>query len=95
MSGVMSSSTKTLIEGLFVLAACLGTFGLWAMKWQIRNSRQYSGTFRLSPDEIKRVVRIHRKMFPDSVLRRFVAFGSLAAALAGVGMALFVSSHGN
>ena len=92
---VMSSSTATLVDGLFALAACLGIFGLWAMQWQVRNSPQRASVFRLTPGHIKRVVRIHRKMFPQSMLRSFVGFGSLAAALAAVAITLFVSSRSN
>lgn len=88
---VMSSSIKDSADLLLFISIVLGVAGLWVMQWQIRNSPHYSGGIWLTPDSIKRVVRIHRKVFPHSIFRKFVGYGSLAAALAAAGIAMFFS----
>jgi hypothetical protein len=88
---VPSESIQEWIDALFTVSMVLPIAGLWMMHFQIRKVNNHLFTVPLTPTEIKNIVRVNRKEFPQSVFRKFVGYGSLAAALAAVGISAFFS----
>ena len=87
----MLTSGQELAISFLLAALWLGVGGLMVMQWRVRDAVNRSFTLRPSPSETQEIIRVHRKMFPRSIFRKVVGYGSLAAGLVAVVAALLSS----
>jgi hypothetical protein len=87
----MLTSAQEFAIACLLTALWLGVGGLMVMQWRIRDSIGSPFTLRPSPSQTQEIIRAHRQMFPHSIFRKLVGYGSLLAGLMAVVAALLSS----